>query len=69
MHFLPQQPEIERFVIDGGNGDARVALLLVEPVELLQKIHLRPGRRLDRVQPLQPRLEAEPLQRPREDTA
>ncbi len=61
MHFLPQRPEIQRFVIDGGNGDARVALLLVEPVELLQKIHLGTRRRLDRVEPLQTGLEAKSL--------
>lgn len=61
MHFLPQGPEIQRFVIDGGNGDARVALLFVEPVELLQKIHLCTRRGLDRVEPLQAGLEAEPL--------
>ncbi len=48
-------------MIDSGNGDARIALLLVEPIELLEEIYLCAGRRFYRIEPLQPGLEPEPL--------
>lgn len=62
MYFLAQQPKIERFVIDGGNRHTGVPLLLVESVELLEKIHLGTRRSLDRIQPLEAGLEPESLQ-------
>ena len=61
VHLLAQRPEIERLVIDCRYRYARIALLLVEAVELLEKIHLRSGGRLDGVEALEARLEAEPL--------
>ena len=63
VHLLAQEPEIERLVIDGGHGHAGVALLLVKAVQLLEEVDLGAGRRLDGVEALQSRLEAEPLWR------
>ena len=65
VHLLAQEPQIERLVVDGGDGDARVALLLVEAVELLEKIYLCTGGGFDGVEALQAGLEAEPLSRRR----
>ena len=48
-------------MIDCRYYNTRIALLLVEAVELLEEIYLRPRGGLDRVEPLQTRLEAEPL--------
>lgn len=61
MDLLPQQPEIQRLVVDGRDRDARVSLLLVETVKLLEEIDLRTGGSFDRVETLQTSLESERL--------
>lgn len=40
VDFFAKKPEIEGLVVDRGHGDTWIALLLVEAVELLQKINL-----------------------------
>lgn len=40
VNLFAEKPEIEGLVVDRGYGDTWVALLLVEAVELLEKINL-----------------------------
>lgn len=61
MDLLPQQPEIQCFVVDSRDRDSRVSLLLVETIELLKEIDFGTRRGLYRVQALQSCLEAECL--------
>ena len=61
MNLLSQRPEIQGFVVDSGYRDARVALLLVKPVQLLEEVDLGARCGLDGVQTLQTSLESERL--------
>ena len=63
MDLFPQQPKIQGFVVDGGDGNARVPLLLVETIELFKEIDLGTRGGLDRVEALQTCLETERLER------
>ena len=49
-------------MLEDWDCDVGIALLLVEHVELIEKVELCPRRRLEGVQTLQSRLEAEQLE-------
>ena len=40
LHLLAQKPQIDRLIIDRGYGHSRVTLLLMEAVQLFQKVDL-----------------------------
>jgi hypothetical protein len=61
MYLFSQQPKIERLVVYRWDGNAGVALLFVELIQLFEKVDLGPRRSFDRVEALQPCLEAEGL--------
>ena len=61
VHLLAQRPEIERLVIDCRYRYARIALLLVEAVELLEEGYFSARGGLDGVEALQACLEAKCL--------
>jgi hypothetical protein len=61
MDLLPQQPQIQGFVIYRGQRHSRIALLLMKTIQCFQKVQLGSRRRLNGVEALKTSLEAEVL--------
>jgi hypothetical protein len=61
VDLAPQEPEVERLVVDRRYGNTWVALLLVITVKLLEKIEFGARSGLDRVERHDARLESKRL--------
>jgi hypothetical protein len=65
VHLLAEAPQIELTVVDGWNDDGRRAMRSVIATELFQEIELSTRGRLDLIESLYTRFEAECLGRER----
>ena len=57
-HFLSKSPHVQLLSVEGGDGDFGIALLAVEHAELIEEVDFSPRSGFERVEPLQPGLEA-----------